>query len=427
MSKTIPSTEGEARRESKTNLDSRESRRTKTKSMKRAFCLFWHGLTALLVGMVELLYVILGMRDDSKYGKVLRRVVGTCFTLMVLFVTVAMVIAFYQEVISKYTCRRYYEDAYCSTQYLSPSVTYHTFYGENGYVKTSDGDKTIKGIAWIALPLGNDSLVCYSDGKKRGYFNKYTGEIAIRPKYRHAWIFSDGLASVDDEGWIKFIDASGRVVIDPKIPYMPEEDEYMFHDGRCIIPDSSREHFGLIDKQGKWLLEPKYTSVLPDGEYLIIENSQGQSVLDKSLNTLIPWTDGEFSVEDEYISVTLSNHVLQRYNFSGELVEDFYISDISLLTYESDELRYTTTKNYSEEGVLTSETEEPEPSPVLKVAKCRSYEAENGWYGLMTPDGRIVTPPSYESIKAIGYDLYLCKDNYDDGVVLNGRGEQLIQ
>lgn len=68
--------------------------------MKRAFCLFWHGLTALLVGMVELLYVILGMRDDSKYGKVLRRVVGTCFTLMVLFVTVAMVIAFYQEVIS---------------------------------------------------------------------------------------------------------------------------------------------------------------------------------------------------------------------------------------------------------------------------------------------------------------------------------------
>ena len=118
---------------------------------------------------------------------------------------------------------------------------------------------------------------------------------------------------------------------------------------------------------------------------------------------------------------------MQRYNFSGELIEDFYISDISLLTYESDELRYTTTKNYSEEGVLTSETEEPEPSPVLKVAKCRSYEAENGWYGLMTLDGRIVTPPSYESIKAIGYDLYLCKDNYDDGVVLNGRGEQLIQ
>ena len=54
MSKTIPSTEGEARRESKTNLDSRESRRTKTKSMKRAFCLFWHGLTALLAGIANL-------------------------------------------------------------------------------------------------------------------------------------------------------------------------------------------------------------------------------------------------------------------------------------------------------------------------------------------------------------------------------------
>ena len=59
------------------------------------------------------------------------------------------------------------------------------------------------------------------------------------------------------------------------------------------------------------------------------------------------------------------------------------------------------------------------------MAKCRCYEAESGWYGLMTAGGQIVTPPSYTSIEAIGYDLYLCKDNIEDGVILNGKGERV--
>lgn len=43
------------------------------------------------------------------------------------------------------------------------------------------------------------------------------------------------------------------------------------------------------------------------------------------------------------------------------------------------------------------------------TAKCKKYEAEWGWYGLMTPEGKILTFPSYSYIKAVGEDLYLCK------------------
>ncbi|MBO4600105.1 MAG: hypothetical protein J5641_05140 [Bacteroidales bacterium] len=50
------------------------------------------------------------------------------------------------------------------------------------------------------------------------------------------------------------------------------------------------------------------------------------------------------------------------------------------------------------------------------------YEAECGWYGLMTPDGRQLTPPSYYSIDAVNKDLYLCKTLYGHGVLLNGKG-----
>ena len=394
-------------------------------SMKRAFILFWHGLTALLAGVAGWFIVILGMSDDSKYGKFLRRVVGSCFAFLMLLLAIAAGWDFCRTACYRLSWDSGSDDSYYNQQYLSRNATYYGDYNEDGYVETRDGKKTITGVRWIAKPLGLDSLICYSNGKKRGYFNMFTGKPVIEPKYDHAWIFSDGLASVDDNGWIKFIDASGKVVIDPKIPYIMGVEGYVFHNGRCIVHNDRRDRFGLIDKQGKWILRPDYFSIHDVKKFLIIDNGEGKSVLDSTLNTVIPFTKGNIWVNDEYISVTLSNHVIQRYSLSGELINDFYINDVSYLTYESDELRYTTSKNYDEEGNMTSETEDAEPTPVEKMAKCRRYEAESGWYGLMTADGKVLTPPSYSEIKAIGYDMYLCKDNDEDGVILNDRGERL--
>ena len=393
--------------------------------MKRAFILFWHGLTALLAGIANWFTVVLGMRDDTKYGKFLRRTVGSCFAFLVLLLTIAAGWDFCQTACYRLSLDFDTDDSYYHKQYISRSVTYYTDYEGEGYLKTADDKKTITGIKWIAKPLGLDSLICYSNGKKRGYFNMFTGKPVVEPKYNHAWIFSDGLASVDDEGWIKFIDASGKVVIDPKIPYIPGAEGYVFHNNRCVVHNDRRDRFGMIDKQGKWVLKPEYFSINTYGKFCVVDNGMGESVLDSTLNTVIPFLDGDIWVGDKYTSVTLSNHIMQRYNLSGELINDFYVNDVSYLTYESDELRYTTTKNYDEEGNMTSETEDAESQSVEKMAKCRRYEAEYGWYGLMTADGKVITPPSYQSIKAIGYDTYLCKDNDEDGVILNGKGERI--
>ena len=398
---------------------------TKITSMKRAFLLFWKGLTALLAGIAEWFTVVLGMRDDSKYGQRLRRVVGTCFAFLMVLLAVTGGWDFCRSACCQLEWDEGSDDSYYDTQYISRSVTYYTYYDEEGYLKDADGKKTLTGIRWIAKPLGMDSLVCYSDGEKRGYFNMFTGRPVIGPKYRHAWIFSDGLASVDDNGWIKFIDASGKVVIDPRIPYLPGAEGYVFHNGRCIVHDDRRDRFGMIDKQGKWVLQPEYVSILPVKQYWILDNGEGKCVLDSTLQTVLPFTKGAVWVNDEYISVTLSNHIIQRYSHSGEIICDFYVNDVSHMTYESDELRYTTSRNFNEEGTLVSETEDISPSPVEKLAKCRRYEAETGWYGLMTVDGKVITPPSYCSIQAIGYDMYLCKDNEEDGVILNGKGERI--
>ena len=403
----------------------RQNVKTKITSMKRAFILFWHGLTGILAGIANWCTVILGMRDDSKYGKFLRRVVGSCFAFMMVMFATAAGSALCELLYDTLKADRYFNESYYEQQYISHNVTYHSRFDEDGFVKNADGKKTITGIKWIAKPLGMDSLVCYSDGKKRGYFNMFTGKPVIEPRYGHAWIFSDGLASVDDGGWIKFIDASGKVVIDPKIPYMPDTDGYVFHNDRCVIRNGSGDRFGMIDKHGKWVLQPEFISINPSGEFWIVDNGEGKSVLDNALNTIVPFTEGDVWVTGNYISITLSSHIMQRYSHSGEMINDFYINNVEHLTYETDELHYANMKNYNEEGTLTYETEDARPRPVEKMAKCRCYEAESGWYGLMTADGKIITPPSYRCIKAIGHDMYLCKDNAEDGVILNGKGERV--
>lgn len=43
----------------------------------------------------------------------------------------------------------------------------------------------------------------------------------------------------------------------------------------------------------------------------------------------------------------------------------------------------------------------------------------------MTPEGKILTFPSYSYIKAVGEDLYLCKNNDNSGILLNGKGEKV--
>ncbi len=102
--------------------------------MKRAFTLFWHGLTALLAGIANWFTVILGMRDDSNYGKILRRTVGTCFSLVMIMITSAVIYSvgktFYEELPRDVR----YGDNYYDTQYISRTVTYYTYYGEDGYL-----------------------------------------------------------------------------------------------------------------------------------------------------------------------------------------------------------------------------------------------------------------------------------------------------
>lgn len=98
------------------------------------------------------------------------------------------------------------------------------------------------------------------------------------------------------------------------------------------------------------------------------------------------------------------------------------ISTVDGILYNTDEIRYTTAENYDDEGKLTGETAETETTTCQKTASCKLYEAEVGWFGLMSSSGKIITPPRYRDITAIGYDLYLCKTDDVRGEILDGKG-----
>ena len=391
--------------------------------MKRAIILFWKGLTGIIAATANWFTVILGMQDESKYGKFIRRVVGGSFALIMLLLAGSALSSCINHIYYRYLANSYYNSSVYVGQYLSRNATYYSQeYQTDGYVETRDGKKTIKDIHWIAKPLGDDSLVCYSNGDARGYFNMLTGELAIKPQYKHAWVFSDGLASVDDNGWIKFIDANGNVAIDPKIPYIAGAEGYVFHNGHCVLHSNRRDKFGMIDKHGNWVMKADYDRIQPVDTFWIASKGGKQCVISKNMTVVLPFIDAVLWVSDNGISAEMADHTLRKYDLQGNIVDTFLISSVENMIYETDELRYLKTNNDEGEDGLNGYTEAPNPSPVHKTARCKRYEAASGWYGLMSPDGKVLTNPNYSDIIAIGYDLYLCKNGSMSGEVLNGKG-----
>lgn len=396
--------------------------------MKQGIKLIWQGVVRILGSVVSGIKTILGMNGNSKYAVALCRIVGTCLTIVTLLITAAIVYRFGYK-----ACYRMnwlglgygYESLY-EERILSAAVNYHHDDSKNdGYVFSNDGKKLIKGVQWISMPLGDDSLVVYSDGKKRGYFNKYTGEVVIKPRYNHAWVFSDGLASVEEDGYIKFIDSSGEVAFDPHIPYKNGMDGLVFHHDLCIMENDHSGGMGLVNKQGDWVLQPIYSSIEVADSFFVVRKQSAQAVFAANLSMVIPFINASLTVYGNEIEATMSDHTIRTYNLQGELTDDNKITETELLLYDTGEVAYTASYEYDEEGNVTNKTEGTNPTMRQAVAHCKRYQAEYGWYGLLSADGAIVSPPSFSTIIAIGVDQYLCKDGNGNGIILNDAGKRI--
>lgn len=391
-------------------------------SVKVFFTVVWRGLCQA----VGRFFGLFGYKCDGKFAKCVWSLFATSAAVIMALFACMLVYSVGKDLYDTYRSNHHHCELTdcCDIEWVGGSIYYHNPYQGKKFVYDAlTGEKTLKHVAWIAKPLGQDSLVCFSDGEKRGYFNKNTGKVVIEPKYSHAWIFSDGLASVEEDGYIKFIDATGKVIIDNKMPYHSEMDGYVFHGGYCIVPTENGEMFGLMDKTGKWVLPQEYsfiTSAEDNTLWRVVKGEQ-MAVLNQNLNPILSFMEGSIFIGDGTIDVTMPDHTMRKYDMRGELINDFYVSCVRLLEYEKDEiLRLRQTRSEYDDDYEDVPDEYYHPKA---TARLRSYTAGDSYEGLMTAEGHIVTMPIYKDIEAIGPDLYLCSTTNYDKVVVNGKGE----
>ena len=275
-------------------------------------------------------------------------------------------------------------------QYVAGDIYYHNTNDGEGYIfKASTDEKLMKNVEWIAKP-DNDSLAVFCTGKYRGYFNMHSGGVEIPAKYDHAWLFSEGVAAVDSAGSIRFIKRDGQPAFNATFPYSNHTAHYLFKGGLCIA-SNDHQHIGLINHDGDWALSPEYEAIEHQGGYWKIYKDQRWGLLDANLQQILPCTYRNISIASNYgILATEKEHICSLLSFDGkEVIQPMVISNVSFLYYND---------NYPGENSLIQ-------------ADCLIYNSDPQGlrYGLMTPDGIILTQPIYESIEAINDSLYIGK------------------
>lgn len=254
-------------------------------------------------------------------------------------------------------------------------------------IKSDDGTISIKNTATGVItirdikldwtqPSRNDSLAVFCAEGKRGYYNMYTGAIAVPAQYRRAWIFAEGLAGVQKNGNIGFIDRTGRVVIDFKYPYHGNPlSDFIFEDGHCVVADTTG-HCGVIDKSGNWLILPEYDYVSTFKEYAIA-------------------TKEGVNLQVGYDGTVINSFVLDEIKELSYSQEERYIDDDGNVCYAN----HTVKSGYF------------------------SYTI-GGRCGLMDSNCHRLTDPLYRSIRAIRSDLFRATLlDYNSEVIINGKGE----
>ena len=248
-----------------------------------------------------------------------------------------------------------------------------TYSDKKGYAFWNKGSKTIiqNGIEWVCK--SSDTLWLFSTkDEMHGYYNHITGEITIPPQYRHAWEFSEGLAAVEIDGYIGFLDYQGATAINFSYPYYGNPlTEFIFKNGVCVVANR-QGRCGVIDKTGTWIIKPEYDYVYAFKDYAIVS------------------IDG----------------IKKQISYDGKVLNPLILDGIEELTYYKEEY-------YSDY----------EERIVKHYTGLYAYKVGGQW-GIMDSKCNRLTDPEYAEIEAIDDNVFraILPDKCS-GVILNSKGE----
>ena len=236
----------------------------------------------------------------------------------------------------------------------------------------------VEDIEWCHYSSNKDEdpIVLFAQKGKRGFCNIVTNEIIVpATTYTKAWEFSEGLAAVEKDGYIGFVNTKGKVAIKFKYSYRGNRlSEFVFHHGHCIVADSSNK-IGVTDHKGCWVIKPLYDNIHLAKDYAIV------------------YKDGEFK---------------KQIDFNGNVVQDGIIDYINNIYYEE---TYTDLQSGKKD--------------VGDVLNPDFYEYRVGCYsGLINSKGEIITPPIYTNITGISPTLFKAQlQDWNSIVIIDQKGK----
>ena len=302
----------------------------------------------------------------------------------VIFFLVVVAVAFVAAMLIKKHCWDNDDDYYYEYGYEYGEEPYDGYIsyenGRSNIVNPTTQEVIVKDIDWCHSSSNRDEdpIVLFAQNGKRGFCNIVTNKVIVPPTtYTKAWIFSEGLAAVEKNGYIGFVNTNGDVAINFRFSYRGNPlTEFVFHNGHCIVADSSNR-LGVIDQKGRWIIQPQYDEIELAKDYAIV------------------YKDGNFK---------------KQIDFQGDVLQDGIIDYINNLYYE---VNYT--------NVQTGE-------PEVGQAKINDfYEYRVGGYsGLINSKGEVITPPIYTDITGITPTLFKAQlQDWNSMVIIDQKGNVL--
>lgn len=345
---------------------------------------------------------------NPKYKTRFWRVIWAVITLCVVIVTCIFV---------RLWCRAEERDnsEWVHKQKISHHIAFVKPYRSNkqGYIQNiNTGEVITKGVDWIAVSSDEDSLIVYANNNKRGYINRFSGEISIPARYDKAWIFLNGVAGVAEKDSVYFIDHSARPINGKKFRFNPKNSGYVYHGNFCNITIEDGK-MGLIDRSGNWAVAPEYDWIVAEtNNYWRMRIGNKTNGLWYAFNdnaeqvTEMGYPEIEIT-EDLGIVATLPNHLQVSYGFDGVKSNIFLVKEYETMYYDTEKYDDNSEKIYA---------------PTV----LRRYRVTDGHEGLCKEDGTIVTEPLYWEISPVGKSLYLCKfKDSSYAALVNSNGETL--
>jgi len=382
---------------------------------------------------MKIRFMNVALTNKSK-TRILRKIVkwkNPLMCCMAFIVALGLLYGAYSACRLGYYCLKYSYHAYIlddlyssynSSTKIGPAMKFYES-GPFGYIENTHTRKRIlKNVNWVSGVWHNDSLVCFASHDKRGYLNRYTGDIPIpATRYYKAWLFSEGLACVmESDGTLKFVNPKGEVIINKqfKYSYLPDDMAYVFHNGYCPMNNGHGE-FGLIDKEGEWAVTPKYDGIFhTDEDWWIVYDNKKKGVLNDSLRLVLSPEYREVKITPDGLDVLTARNERQLLDFDGNIKKKFMFTDLLDLSYK------------------IQKTDDPDdyeviPSKYKAYQTTYSFSNMNTRMGLLGPDGLPVTAADYVYIEALGPDRFRCYYNDCPGgdvneglsVLINSKGE----